>query len=454
MDKYKARLVAKGYAQQAGIDYTEVFAPVARWDTIRLILALAANQGWKVHQLDLKSAFLRGEINEEVYLEQPQGYEVKGQENKVYKLKKAIYGIRQASRAWFTKIDSYFMSEGFERCLSDYTLFTKRSGDGSFLIVSVYIDDLIFTGNNHQLLEWFKKSMKEKFEMTDLGYMKYFLGVEVVQGSNGIFICQRKYANEILKRFNMEHCNSVKNPMVPGSKVSKNEEGKKIDSTIFKQMIGSLMYLTVTRPDLMYVVSLLSRFMEAPTVLHHQALKRVFRYLKGTTELGIFYKNSGNESLIGYSDSDYAGDLDDRKSTSGYIFKMSSGAVAWSSKKQPVVSLSTTEAEFIAAAACACQSIWMQRVLKKLGIKQCKCIIFCDNSSTIKLAKNPVMHGRSKHIDVRFHFLRDLVNNEVVELIHCGSKDQLADIMTKPLKLELFLKMREQLGMCSFHELN
>ncbi|XP_062028617.1 secreted RxLR effector protein 161-like [Rosa rugosa] len=204
-------------------------------------------------------------------------------------------------------------------------------------------------------------------------------------------------------------------------------------------MVGSLMYLTATRPDLMYVVSLISRFMERPTELHHQAVKRVMRYLKGTMELGILYKKGGSKSLLAFSDSDYAGDIEDRKSTSGYVFLLSSGAVAWSSKKQPVVTLSTTEAEFIAA----------KRILEKLNHKISKCTtIFCDNSSAIKLSKNPVMRGKSKHIDIRFHFLRDLSKDGVVELVHCGSKDQVADIMTKPLKLDVFVKIRELLGVC------
>jgi len=228
----------------------------------------------------------------------------------------------------------------------------------------------------------------------------------------------------------MDNSNSVHNPIVPGYKLMKDEDGVKVDKTHYKQVVGSLMYLTATRPDMMFVESLISRYMENPTELHLQAAKRVLRYLKGTTELGIFYRKGGDDKFVAYTDSDYAGDLDERKSTSGYVFLLSSGAVSWSSKKQPIVSLSSTEAEFIAVASCACQTLWLKGVLEKLGQKQAKpTSIHCDSSSTIKLSKNPVMHGRSKHINVRFHFLRELTKAGSVELVHCGTKEQLADVM-------------------------
>ncbi|XP_050369275.1 uncharacterized mitochondrial protein AtMg00810-like [Argentina anserina] len=257
-------------------------------------------------------------------------------------------------KAMVQEIQAIERMEGFERCLSDHTLFTKNCAGGGILIISLYVDDFIFTGNNEHMFEKFKSSMKEEFDMSHLGCIKYFLGVEVVQNSIGIFISQKKYVNEVLERFGMERLNSVKNPIVPGSRLAKDEGGIKVDSTTFKQMVGNLMYLTATRPNLMYVVNLIARFMEVPTVLHQQALKRVFRYLKRTTELGILYKKGGEESLFAYSDSDYAGDLDGRKSTC-YVFKMSSGAVAWSSKKQPIVSLSTTESE-VHCCCCMCLS--------------------------------------------------------------------------------------------------
>jgi len=264
-----------------------------------------------------------------------------------------------------------------------------------------------------------------------------------------------RYAQEILKRFGMDRCNPVKNPIVPGCKLSKDEEGTKVDASMFKQVVGSLMYLTATRPDLMYGVSLISRFMSCPTEQHWLAAKRLLRYLMGTMNLGIFYKKGGCKQLIAYSDSDFVGDIDDRKSTTGCVFIISSGAVSWSSKKQSVVSLSTTKAEYIAAASCACQCVWLRRVLEQLGCEQKECTtILCDNSSSIKLSKNHVLHGRSKHIDIKFHFLREMVKENVVNLSYCKTQDQIADIMTKPLGLELFLKFRRLLGLCEIPNIN
>ena len=234
------------------------------------------------------------------------------------------------------------MKEGFERSSYEHTLFIKR-GKNTILIVSLYVDDLIFTGNDLTMMQGFKSSMKKEFEMTDLGEMRYFLGIEVCQNAEGVHISQKKYAEKILQKFGLEACNGVKNPIVPGSMVlSTEEEGNQADGTLFKQMVGSLMYMTVTRPDLMYSVCLMSRFMSNPKDVHMAAAKRILRYIKATTNLGIFYKRRCKDELVGYTDSDYARDVGDRRSTSGYVFVQSGGAVAWASKKQPVVTLSTT----------------------------------------------------------------------------------------------------------------
>lgn len=449
VDKYKARLVVKGYNQEFGVDYKEVFAPVARLDTIRLVLAMAAQNFWFIYQLDVKSAFLHGELKEEVYVDQPLGYVRKGEEDKVYKLKKALYGLKQAPRAWYSRIDSYLAKEGFHKCPHEHTLFLKLE-NGKMLILCLYVDDLIYTGNDEGMVEDFKRKMMNEFEMSDLGLMHFFLGIEVKQSSVGIFISQKKYALEILDRFKMKDCNVVFTPVECGLKLRRNDEGKKINATLYKQMVGSLMYLTSTRPDIMHGVSLISRYMENPTESHLLAAKRILRYLRGTVDFGIFYKRGVKENLFGFCDSNYAGDVDDRKSTSGFVFIMSSGAISWSSKKQQIVTLSTTEAEFISAATCSCQVIWLRRLLEMLQCQQQgPTKVFCDNVSAIKISKNPVLHGRSKHIDVRYHFLRDLCNDGTVDLLFCRSEDQVADIMTKPLKQAAFVKLRGLLGVCS-----
>lgn len=248
----------------------------------------------------------------------------------------------------------------------------------------------------------------------------------------------------------MESVNAVKTPVVPGTRLTREGSGDAVDSTMYKQMVGSLMYLTATRPDLMYSVCLVSRYMENPTQMHLLAIKKIMRYIKGTMDLGILYKRQGKIELRGYVDSDYAGDTDDRKSTGGYIFILGSGAISWSSKKQAVVTLSTTEAEFISAATGSCQAVWLRRIMKFLKEEQTvSTSIMCDNSSTIKLSRNPVLHGRCKHIDVRFHYLRELVKQGEIDLEYCRTEMQISDIMTKPLKQHDFVKMREWMGMCS-----
>ncbi|XP_068490452.1 secreted RxLR effector protein 161-like [Phaseolus vulgaris] len=245
----------------------------------------------------------------------------------------------------------------------------------------------------------------------------------------------------------MSDSKPVTNPIVPGFKISRDTNGAEVDDTYYKQIVGSLMYLTTIRPNIMFSVSLISRYMSKPTELHLQAAKRILRYLNGTTNHGIFYKKGEEKELLVFTD--YAGDEEDSKSTSGYVFLLSSGAVSWMSKKQPIVALSTTEVEFVAAATCACQAIWIRMVLKGLNHVQHKgTIIMCDNTSTIKLSKNPVMHGRSKHIRVRFHFLRDLVKSEKIELVHCGTQKQVADVMTKALKVGSFSKNLERIWEC------
>jgi hypothetical protein len=254
VDKYKARLVAKGYKQEFGIDYKEVFALVARLDTIRLVLSIAAQNSWPVYQLDVKSTFLHGGLKEEVYIDQPLGYMKQGHENQVYKLKKALYGLKQAPRAWYSRIDEYFAKEGFLKCPYEHTFYIKAGANGKILIVCLYVDDLIYVSNDGVMLADFKTSMMNEFDMSDLGLMHYVLGIEVVQSSAGIFISQKKYVLEILDRFHMKDCNPVLTPSEPGLKLTRFGTGEKMNSTLYKQIVGSLMYLTSTRLDIIMLL--------------------------------------------------------------------------------------------------------------------------------------------------------------------------------------------------------
>ncbi|KAJ0566009.1 putative RNA-directed DNA polymerase [Helianthus annuus] len=466
VEKYKARLVVKGYAQKQGVDYTEVFAPVARWDTIRMFLAIAAKRRWTVYQLDVKSAFLHGELKETVYVEQPEGFIKREDEGKVYKLKKALYGLKQAPRAWYHRIEAYFKGEGFKKSGHDHTLFVKKVW-GKILIVSLYVDDLIYAGSDKMICDTFKESMKREFDMTDLGKMKYFLGVEISQTEEAIEVSQEKYAKEVVKRFGMEEANPVHVPMVPGAVLTKLGSGEEVDETLYKSLVGSLMYLTVSRPDIMYVVSLISRFMAKPREDHFLAAKRVLRYIRGTYKFGLRYVKGKKDDLVVFADSSYARDFkgkmddlvvftdsnyardgEDRRSTSGYVCLLSGAAVCWCSRKQEIVTLSSTEAEYVAAGLCACHCVWMKGLLEEMEENTGTVTIFCDNTSTIKLSKNPVMHRRTKHIDVRYHYLRELVEKQVVELEFCGTKQQLADGMTKPVKEVTFNEIRTAMGVC------
>eukprot|EP00253_Pinus_taeda_P018569 PITA_18569 len=298
--------------------------------------------------MDVKSAFLNEVLKEEVYVEQPLGYEKKGEEHKVCKLKKALYGLKQAPRAWYSRIDSYLLDNEFDKCEGEPNVYIKEN-DGKILIVVLYVDDVIFTGNDDQLIKNFKSVMKEEFEMTDMGFLRYFLGIEVDQNEKGIFISQARYVNQVLSRFNMEECKAAITPTVMGLKLSREDSSKDFDPSLYKSIVGSLMYLTATRPDIMYAVSLISRFMERPKEAHWQAAKRILRYVKG--------------------------------------------AISWASKKQSIVALFTAEAEYVAATAAACQAVWMRRMLRSLGQEQAKAtVIFCDNSSAIALSKNSVFH--------------------------------------------------------------
>jgi hypothetical protein len=438
INKYKARLVAKGYVQRQGVDFDEVFAPVARLESVRLLLAHAATQGWAVHHMDVKSAFLNGVLQEEVYVEQPPGFVLRGQENKVLHLVKALYGLRQAPRAWYAKLDESLLGLGFRRSASEHAVYLRGTGTRQ-LVVGVYVDDLIIAGGNQVDIDTFKNQMKGTFKMSDLGLLHYYLGLEVSQTEAGITICQSSYAAKIVEMSGLTGCNSSATPMEPRLKLSKVSSAPSIDATMFRSVVGSLRYLVNTRPDLSYSVGFISRFMENPTTEHLGAMKRVLRYVAGTLHFGCHYKREKDPQLVGYTDSDLAGDIDTRKSTSGILFFLGDNTITWQSQKQKIVALSSCEAEYIAATTGACQGIWLARLLAELkGEEDSAVTLKIDNQSAIALSKNPVFHDRSKHIDIHYHFIRECVEEDRVKLQSIATTEQLADILTKALGRELF----------------
>ncbi|GJR56984.1 retrovirus-related pol polyprotein from transposon TNT 1-94 [Tanacetum coccineum] len=353
VSRNKARLVAQGYNQQEGIDYDETYAPVARLESIRILLAYACALDFKLFQMDVKSAFLNGFINEEVYVAQPPGFIDFEKPDHVYKLKKALYGLKQAPKAWYDILKSFLIKHEYKMRMVDNTLFTKKRSS-NLIIVQIYVDDIIFGSTCQDMCDEFAKIMHDEFEMSMMGELNFFLGLQIKQMEDGIFFNQSKYIKEMLKKFGLEESKPMKTPMSSDTKLTKDEECESVDSTKYRGMIGSLLYLTASRPDIMFSVCLCARFQEAPKTSHLEAVKRIFQYIKGTTHLGLWYpKGTGIETVV-YADSDHAGDYVDRKSTSGICTFMGCCLTSWFSKKQTALAISTTEAKYVSARK-ACQ---------------------------------------------------------------------------------------------------
>ena len=441
----KARLVAQGYTQVEGIDFDETFAPVARLEAIRILLAYANHHDITLYQMDVKSAFLNGKLEEEVYVAQPPGFEDPKNPDKVFRLNKALYGLKQAPRAWYDTLKEFLMKKGFKPGSLDPTLFTK-SYDGELFVCQIYVDDIIFGCTDQRYSDEFAYMMSEEYQMSMMGELKFFLGLQIRQQRNGIFISQEKYLKDVLRKFGMQDCKGVKIPMPTNGHLCTDENGIDFDHKVYRSMIGSLLYLCASRPDIMLSVCMCARFQAAPKESHHKAVKHILRYLAHTPTLGLWYPKGSAFDLIGYSDSDYAGDRVDRKSTSGTCHFLGRSLVCWSSKKQNCVSLSTAEAEYIVAGSCCAQLLWMKQTLKDYGVNVKNVPLFCDNESAIKIAHNPVQHSKTKHIQIRHHFLRDHVLKGDISIEHVKTEEQLADIFTKPLDEKRFSKLRCELN--------
>ena len=449
-ESYKARSVAQGFTQKFGSNYDETFCPVVRQESLRVLVALSVQCGLKLHQVDVTTAFLNGNLEEEVYMAQPKGFVKQGEEHLVCKLKKSIYGLKQSPRCWNAALDTHLRDMGFIQSTSDPCIYYMNTG-GDMFCLGVYVDDIILAGSSDDKIKEVKDTLSRKFEIKDMGKLHHFLGMSVVQNETRktVWIGQTAYTENLLKKFEMEHCKPVSTPVNVGSKleIAKDEE-ESINQQQYQSAIGSLMYLSVsTRPDIAYTVGTLARFSSKPTKEHWTALKRVFRYLKGTTTHGILYSQNNSGECVGYSDADWAGDINDRKSTSGYVFQISGAPVTWRSKKQSCVALSTAEAEYIALSSAAQEAIWLRRLTSELGNPpETATTIYEDNQSAIAMTKNPQFHGRAKHIDIKYHFIREQVNSGNIMLKYCPTDRMTADMFTKPLSNEQFCKLRKKAG--------
>lgn len=457
--RHKARWVVRGFEQISGIDYFETFASVVKPMSYKVLFNIAAARDLEIEQMDVKTAFLYGKIEEEIYVEQPTGLD--DGTGRVCRLKRALYGLKQAPRVWFQTLSDFLATLGFEPISADSGVFVCRK---TGIFIAVYVDDLLLVGQDKEEISKVKKALNERFKMTDLGPCQYYLGIRIRRDRRNrtIYLDQQGYINKILELHGMSTGKAVDTPMTT-TKLQKAKDGYIAPEEMkrnYQSAVGSLMYLMMgTRPDIAYAVSCVSRYSSNPTDPHWQAVKRIFRYLIGSKNLCLVYQGE-LEPLAGYTDADWAGDPDTRRSTSGYVFDLGSAVVSWSSKRQPVVATSSCEAEYRGQANAAKEAIWLKRLFQELspdseggdGDAEVKTapstvVIYADNQGAIALAKNPTDHSRTKHIEIQQHFVREKVAEGEIELEYVRTEDMVADGLTKALPRDSFLRFREALGL-------
>lgn len=450
VERYKGRLVAQGFSQRHGVDYNETFSPVVKQSSIRTLLAYGLNRNMVIHQMDVVTAFLNGKLDEEIYMKQPEGFVKPGLENLVCRLRKSLYGLKQSPRCWNSVFDSYLRELSFQRSNADQCVYIRNEFERQ-TIVAVYVDDLIIMTDNDDDMSSVKQALEKKFKMKDLGKLHYCLGITVLRDENTIQLHQRFYLQQVLNRFGMQDAKPVSTPADPNTKLQKDDGiSKPVDPTVYQAMVGSLLYASgATRPDLAQAVGEVSKYNNSPSEIHLTAVKRILRYIKGTLNLKLTYAKD-SEPILGYADANWAGDLDSRRSTTGNVFVLANAAVSWLSKSQTVVATSTAEAEYISLYHCSQEAMVLNRLLSELSKPQSSgtpMTIRTDSESAIAIAKNTSKKSRAKHIDIKYHFVRDAVNNSQIKLVYCPSAEMTADMLTKALARDKFEKHRAEMGL-------
>ncbi|KAL4569482.1 hypothetical protein LXL04_025120 [Taraxacum kok-saghyz] len=454
--RYKARLVAKGFNQQPGIDYTETFSPVVKSTTIRVVLSLAVTKKWPLRQLDIQNAFLHGDLQETVYLRQPPGFVDAHKPDHVCHLHKSLYGLKQAPRAWFQRLSSALLALGFRGSKTDPSLFTYCA-NGTLLYMLVYVDDIILTGNNSDAIDRVVHSLSKSFALQDMGPLSYFLGIEVQRHGCDLLLSQRKYIMDLVERAKLSKSKSVPSPMTTTANLALGDSPPFHDPVQYRQLVGALQYVTLSRPDITYAVNKACQFMHSPTENHWTAVKRILRYLHGTSDHGLrinhnsdavlhAYTDAKFNSLSAFSDADWAGCPDDRRSTGGFAICLGSNLVSWSARKQKTASRSSTESEYKALADTVAELTWLEALLRELQIPiPAAPNLWCDNLGATYLSANPVFHARTNHVEVDFHFVREKVAEGRLSVQFISTHDQIADVFTKPLAVERFLFLKSKL---------
>ena len=441
---FKARFVARGFTQKLGIDYEETFSSVLTYTSLRFIISIAGSEHWKMYHKDFRTAYLNAYLTEPILMYQPTGFVQQGAEQKVCILNKAIYGLKQAGRAWQITLFKTLTQNGLQQSKNEPCIWFQESKK-KFIMIGVYVDDLIVTGNDEEKMKYISETLHKNYKMKDLGQVKKFLGIEITKFKNKISLTQKSYIHETIKKFRQENCKPEPTPTIGGDM----SDGNIAENNLpIREALGALMFIAnATRPDISYIVNKLSRHVSTPTAQLWKGIQRVLKYLKGTEGFGLTYDcGRPRDNLIFYADSSFADDATDRKSTTGWISLMGGNVISWRSVKQKSVALSTTESEYMACCDATKEAVWIRNLYQEIfGIMSKPVTIFQDNQSTIFLAKNDVVKRRTKHIDLRYHFVREQIQKGIIEIIFCDTENMTADILTKPLGKHSYQRLRDKI---------